>query len=74
MLIAFFAIIYKPLNLQQPFQEPEVRDSECLVYTASQPFGAGFFVFMGHSRPQNKAFFKDELLFTGAFITIVSFF
>ena len=42
MLIAFFAIIYKPLNLQRPFQESEVRDSECLVYTASQPFGAGF--------------------------------
>ena len=32
MLIAFFAIIYKPLNLQRPFQKSEVRDSECLVY------------------------------------------
>ena len=33
MLIAFFAIIYKPLNLQRPFQKSEVRDSECLVYS-----------------------------------------
>ena len=32
MLIAFFAIIYRPLNLQRPFQKSEVRDSECLVY------------------------------------------
>ena len=32
MLITFFAIIYKPLNLQRPFQKSEVRDSECLVY------------------------------------------
>lgn len=32
MLIAFFAIIYKPLNLQRPFQKSEVRDSECLVF------------------------------------------
>ena len=32
MLISFFAIIYKPLNLQRPFQKPEVRDLECLVY------------------------------------------
>ena len=46
MLIAFFAIIYKPLNLQCPLQKSEVRDSECLVYTASQPFGL-VFVYVG---------------------------
>ncbi len=32
MLITFFAIIYKPLNLQRLFQKSEVRDSERLVY------------------------------------------
>ena len=36
MLIAFFAIIYKPLNLQQPCHEPKVRDSECLVNYGKQ--------------------------------------
>ena len=36
MLIAFFAIIYKPLNLQRPFQKSEVRDSECLVNYGKQ--------------------------------------
>ena len=44
MLIAFFAIIYKPLNLQRPFQKSEVRDSECLVYETKlrQPDGCRF--------------------------------
>ena len=37
MLITFFAIIYKPLNLQRPFQKSEVRDSECLVYYIKTP-------------------------------------
>ena len=35
---------HEGLYLEHPFDEREVRDSECLVYTASQPFGAGFFV------------------------------
>ena len=38
MLIAIFEIICQSLDFQQPFQEAEVRDSECLVYEAeSQP-------------------------------------
>ena len=47
MLIAFFAIIYKPLNLQRPFQKSEVRDSECLVYEVieSQPIKVDFLLF-----------------------------
>ena len=47
MLITFFAIIYKPLNLQRPFQKSEVRDSECLVYEAieSQPIKVDFLLF-----------------------------
>ncbi len=43
MLIAFFAIIYKPLNLQRPFQKSEVRDSECLVYLESTCIAGAFF-------------------------------
>ena len=44
MLIAFFAIIYKPLNLQRPFQKSEVRDSECLVYSESTCIAGAFFL------------------------------
>ena len=36
MLIAIFEIICQSLDLQQFFQEPEVRDSECLVYKANR--------------------------------------
>ena len=44
MLIAFLAIIYKPLNLQRPFQKSEVRDSECLVYLESTCIAGAFFL------------------------------
>ena len=46
MLIAFFAIIYKPLNLQRPFQKSEVRDSECLVYYRKRVEIAQLFFFV----------------------------
>ena len=46
MLIAFFAIIYEPLNLQRPFQKSEVRDSECLVYYRGFPKGSPLFVYL----------------------------
>ena len=38
--------ISEGLYLEKPLDERKVRDSECAVYTASQPFGAGFFVFL----------------------------
>ena len=44
MLIVFFAIINKTLNLQRPFQESEVRDSECLVYLESTCIAGAFFL------------------------------
>ena len=34
--------ISEGLYLEKPLDEREVRDLECLAYTASQPFGAGF--------------------------------
>ena len=46
MLIAFFARIYEPLNLQRPFQKSEVRDSECLVYYRGFPNGSPLFVYL----------------------------
>ena len=62
--------ISEGLYLEKPLDERKVRDAECLVYTASQPFGAGLFVFREVCGWRSRKWLILNELYTGHLQTL----